>query len=637
MDMFRTPGANLIGLEKIAFDEIKTAVERCANDFLLRPDWDANMNCVDLVINSRNQNVLAEMVFIFRKKINNKNPKVVFHTLVLIEALVKNCGAPMHQAVNAESFMKEMGKCARKYVGKVGADSKEVADQCLDMIQAWGEGFLPHQQTFPNIIRLYQELRRERMPFKTQYDAARVPLFTPSNPIPPPTAAAAAAAPSIPRAGAPPLNNDQTAEDELLAATLAASLQDFGIISKGGARNSDSEFDNNSQNRSRTRTRSVEPSSRLSKEDAIDSLTMSLTLLCEILSASQSSAELSKNDIAIEIVNQIAALQSNFGALIEQELIAESEGIDLLFKLNDDSQSMLGIYNDCITGKLNIFQAKEKASMIDLTTTAPSAHAASSSAPSSSSSARNTAKAPTTSASLLDLDIFDVKPYIHDKPPRPSNNNYNNNNVNTNTQKPITTTTSFLDHPTSSTQGPSITVSKLPLLPPRPSTSHPNVSDPFGDSASTIDMLLLTEPAPAPRRPSASATNNSNDPFGDSTSKASSIDYLLLGKQPSTSTSSSSNPPPLPPKAPYSADPLDGLMSIATRADDDFGIIGTGPSSAPPAVPVSTSTPTKAAIKPLAPPRQSIAGSLGALPVHAPPIKPSQPNSNNGNDLLDLF
>jgi len=87
------------------------------------------MNCVDLVSNIRSQAVLGEIVFVFKKKITHKNTKVIYHTLVMIEALVKNCGRHMHIAINNESFLKEMGKVAKKFVGKIGIESKEVADQ----------------------------------------------------------------------------------------------------------------------------------------------------------------------------------------------------------------------------------------------------------------------------------------------------------------------------------------------------------------------------------------------------------------------------------------------------------------------------------------------------------------------------
>lgn len=73
MDVFRTPGANLEGSDRMSFgmptnfrsysipsnaiitilffplDETKELVDSATNDFLVRADWNANMTCVDKV------------------------------------------------------------------------------------------------------------------------------------------------------------------------------------------------------------------------------------------------------------------------------------------------------------------------------------------------------------------------------------------------------------------------------------------------------------------------------------------------------------------------------------------------------------------------------------------------------------
>tara|TARA_B110000090_G_scaffold174224_1_gene195677 strand:- start:296 stop:472 length:177 start_codon:yes stop_codon:yes gene_type:complete len=47
--LFNTPGDSLEGLALSHFEDIQKAVERGTNDMLIRPDWEANLQCCDLV------------------------------------------------------------------------------------------------------------------------------------------------------------------------------------------------------------------------------------------------------------------------------------------------------------------------------------------------------------------------------------------------------------------------------------------------------------------------------------------------------------------------------------------------------------------------------------------------------------
>lgn len=56
-DFFRTPGSSLVGRDLTQFNEIKEVIERSTNELLLRPDWEANINCCDLVNSVTSQSV----------------------------------------------------------------------------------------------------------------------------------------------------------------------------------------------------------------------------------------------------------------------------------------------------------------------------------------------------------------------------------------------------------------------------------------------------------------------------------------------------------------------------------------------------------------------------------------------------
>lgn len=163
-------------------DEIKVIVDRATDPLLLRTDWESNIRCSDLVNQQLSSEILAQVVFLLRRKLTSRQPKQVYLTIALVESLVKNCGTRLHAAVNNEAFTAEMCRVARKFVRLSGPDNLEVSEACLDVLQAWGEAFLPRQRQFPNLVKAYQDLRVEGLPFRKQYDPSRVPIFTPSGP-----------------------------------------------------------------------------------------------------------------------------------------------------------------------------------------------------------------------------------------------------------------------------------------------------------------------------------------------------------------------------------------------------------------------------------------------------------------------
>lgn len=60
--------------------------------------------------------------------------------------------------------------------------------QALELIQSWGETFLPQASTLPLFAQTYHELKREGLPFRKQYDETQVPVLTPpasTRPKPP--------------------------------------------------------------------------------------------------------------------------------------------------------------------------------------------------------------------------------------------------------------------------------------------------------------------------------------------------------------------------------------------------------------------------------------------------------------------
>ena len=158
-------------------------------------------------------------MFYLKRKLGSAKPKSVFLAVSLVEALVKNCGRRFHATISVDatsssgSFMKEMAKVARKFSGKSGSENIEVAELVLDVIQAWGEAFLTLQKEYPAFSKVYHELRKEGLHFKTQCDPNRVPIFINEN-----------SSESNRGTGSPVVGQTAYASDIALAAALAASM-----------------------------------------------------------------------------------------------------------------------------------------------------------------------------------------------------------------------------------------------------------------------------------------------------------------------------------------------------------------------------------------------------------------------------
>jgi hypothetical protein len=188
--------------------------------------------------------------------------------------------------------MKDLAKVARKYSGKRGGDSIEVAELSLDVIQAWGEAFLSHQKKFPAYTKIYHELRKEGMQFKSQYDINRVPIFTPTGGV-----------------------SVESGEDNgiLRAANMAANMDSHD---DDGTR---------STRRSVNNDHGASASGASASAELLESMVTSLGILCEIMTASTSSQELKGNELANEVASQLRNLQNGLGAAIEYELSHDPE------------------------------------------------------------------------------------------------------------------------------------------------------------------------------------------------------------------------------------------------------------------------------------------------------------------------
>jgi hypothetical protein len=210
--------------------------------------------------------------------------------------------------------MQEMMKVARKYTKLPGPEALEVAEACLDVLQAWGEAFLPRQRQFPNIVKAYQDLRKEGLPFRVQYDPSRVPIFTPSG-----------------------LSNPSDSDtDAILAAAIAsAALRDDEPSAAGRGSGSGSGGANGGQ-------------LVFGASKSFEPLCTAVSLLREMLLFCSDRSEVRNHELVPELLAQVETLQPALAADIERALTKGGEDVELLFKLNDDAQLVLSVTKELI-------------------------------------------------------------------------------------------------------------------------------------------------------------------------------------------------------------------------------------------------------------------------------------------------
>lgn len=256
------------------------------------------------------------------------------------------------RAANDESFMKELAKVARKFTAKKGdSNAREVSELSLDIIQAWGEAFLPRSKMYPNFAKVYHELRKEGLPFRSQYDESRVPVFTPP--------------PSIPDDPHFPedvyFESPNTMMDAELAAALALSMAESNPQQRHESTRRPSHplasnhhpvhhpthhhteavasartpFHQSQTSRSRSAPdhQSVVTPPAASSAEIVSGCQSTMMILKEIILVAQSNLELRSNEIAEEVVAQLRIQQGALGTAIEKELGAGTGQVDPLSNL----------------------------------------------------------------------------------------------------------------------------------------------------------------------------------------------------------------------------------------------------------------------------------------------------------------
>lgn len=145
-------------------------VEKATSHLLIGPDWTMNMDICDMVNSNHWQ--AKDVVKAVKKRLQNKDPKVQFLALTLLETMVKNCGNNVHFQVVERDILQEMTKIVKKKT------DMQVRNKVLFLLDSWQEAFGGPGGKFPQFYWAYVELKRSGVVFPPRA-ADTPPIFTP--------------------------------------------------------------------------------------------------------------------------------------------------------------------------------------------------------------------------------------------------------------------------------------------------------------------------------------------------------------------------------------------------------------------------------------------------------------------------
>ncbi|KAH0457861.1 hypothetical protein IEQ34_013176 [Dendrobium chrysotoxum] len=132
-------------------------VEKATSRLLLSPDCMMNVD----ICNSINSDPWKAKAFVkaVRMRLQNRNSKVQFLALTLLETMIENCDDFVHFQVVERGILPEMVKIARK------SKNKEVIEKILVLLESWQEKFRGSNGRYPQFYNTYAELKRSGVQF----------------------------------------------------------------------------------------------------------------------------------------------------------------------------------------------------------------------------------------------------------------------------------------------------------------------------------------------------------------------------------------------------------------------------------------------------------------------------------------
>ncbi|CCI46030.1 unnamed protein product [Albugo candida] len=157
--------------------EMTEMIMKATCEYETQEDWERILSVVDAMSSISSHAVLKESIRFLKIRLGDPSSRAIILALILTESIVKNCGALVHSEIATESFLSQMEALYKTHHERHGRDSVEITERVLEMIQSWGEAFLPYRNRFPLFIQVYHNMRKKGVRFPKQYDENRVPVL----------------------------------------------------------------------------------------------------------------------------------------------------------------------------------------------------------------------------------------------------------------------------------------------------------------------------------------------------------------------------------------------------------------------------------------------------------------------------
>ncbi|EUB57490.1 Hepatocyte growth factor-regulated tyrosine kinase substrate [Echinococcus granulosus] len=132
------------------FDKL---LAKSTSELLMEADWETNLTICDLV---RGQEVTPkDAINSLKKRLNPENPHVLMLGLSVLEALMKNCGTPIHDEVLGTDFV--------TYLLEYTHTNEEVRSRIFGFIQNWEFAF-KKSENYHYLHEAYDEIKRSGYP-----------------------------------------------------------------------------------------------------------------------------------------------------------------------------------------------------------------------------------------------------------------------------------------------------------------------------------------------------------------------------------------------------------------------------------------------------------------------------------------
>ncbi|CAM0883031.1 unnamed protein product [Alopecurus aequalis] len=145
-------------------------VDKATSHLLMGPDWTVNLEICDSI----NADVwqTKDVVKAVKKRLQNKDPKVQYYALMLLETMMKNCGEYVQFEVAEQHVLQEMVKIIQK------KHDMQVRDKVLLLLDSWQEAFGGPAGKYRQYHWAYLEVKRTGVVFpRRPVDAP--PILTP--------------------------------------------------------------------------------------------------------------------------------------------------------------------------------------------------------------------------------------------------------------------------------------------------------------------------------------------------------------------------------------------------------------------------------------------------------------------------